>query len=246
MPQASRDGLPWEGDNATVVVAHPDDEALWFSGIMGKVGRLIVCFRAGSPRNRQAHEAVVREFPIAGTVFLSLAGFGAYNPRHSLRPRRTRHGLRIWTSLRGEIAYRRNGRILEERLRELIPRGARVITHNPWGEYGHEEHVQVAAILERRRARGEIDLWHSNYGCPRSFALMRRELRACRPGAVVTLPTDPAFGRRMRDFYRRHGVWTWAPDWDWFGEETYFSRATNGGMRAYAHAPPLNIFQLVD
>ena len=35
-----------------------------------------------------------------------------------------------------------NNKILDK-LRKLIPNKSQIITHNPWGEYGHSEHCQV-------------------------------------------------------------------------------------------------------
>ena len=40
-------------------------------------------------------------------------------------------------------SYDKNYEILALKLRDIIPENSCLITHNPWGEYGHGEHCQV-------------------------------------------------------------------------------------------------------
>ena len=33
------------GSNAALVVAHPDDEALWFSSVLTRVDKIVICYQ---------------------------------------------------------------------------------------------------------------------------------------------------------------------------------------------------------
>ena len=44
-------------------------------------------------------------------------------------------------------SYRNNFQILLSELRKYIPNNSFLISHNPWGEYGHEEHCQLFKVV---------------------------------------------------------------------------------------------------
>lgn len=235
--------VPWSDEAESVlVVAHPDDEALWFSAAARAVDRILICFAPHGASPAQA-ETVVREFPLANAEFLSLAGFGGYCRRHFAFPIRTSAGLLLWRRPWLEGRYRRNARRLAAELGERISSGSTVITHSPWGDYGHEEHVQVHTVLSGMRDALSLRIWHTNYATNKSLPLLRRSL--FRTGMEhATVPTDPELLAKMREFYVRQGVWTWREDWTGFESETYIHRRLADGLPAYTRVPPINLFKL--
>src|SRR5690606_34980381 len=58
--------------------------------------------------------------------------------------------------------YRRNYAMIRSRLADQLLAGMNVFTHAPWGEYGHEDHVQVYRVLESLRDEIGFTLWVSN------------------------------------------------------------------------------------
>ena len=54
-----------------------------------------------------------------------------------------------------------------------------VIAHGPWGEYGHEEHVQVFRVVASLATEMGFRLWLPAYVAPKSEALMLRNLKYC-------------------------------------------------------------------
>ena len=68
--------------------------------------------------------------------------------------------------------YRNNYDELKQRLEEKLRGYRNVFTHNPWGEYGHEEHVQVYRVVKDLQAQMRFNLWYSNYVSNKSFKLM--------------------------------------------------------------------------
>jgi hypothetical protein len=96
-----------------------------------------------------------------------------------------------------------------------------VVTHNPWGEYGHEEHVQVFRAVESLQRELGFMLWVSCYCSNRSDALMRQYLS--RLGTPTPLlPTDKALGARFQALYTEAGCWTWADDYIWPEREVFY------------------------
>src|SRR5919197_5557224 len=58
--------------NAALIVAHPDDEALWFSSIVGRVSRVVVCYEdcADLPHLGPARRAVAQAYPLSTPIWL--------------------------------------------------------------------------------------------------------------------------------------------------------------------------------
>ncbi|MFW5803197.1 MAG: hypothetical protein ACOCWJ_04695 [Verrucomicrobiota bacterium] len=235
--------LPWENAGESVlVVAHPDDEALWFSAAASHVDRIIICF--APPGAETGTAAALRDsFPLAHTEFLNLSGFRGYSRRHFALPLSTRAGLLLWAKPHSEWRYRLNARRLRELLAPRLSSETRVITHSPWGDYGHEEHVQVHTVLSTLAREHSFQLWHTNYAASKSLTLLRRTAfrRQC---SCATTSTNPELLARMKAFYIKHNVWTWHTEWTGFEQETYIRPNLDSAMRAYTPSHPLNLFKL--
>lgn len=239
---------------AALVVAHPDDEALWFSSIVDKIERLIICFldvegRADVTAGR--HRAAA-SFPLQHTEFLGLEESGVFNGADWLAPVTTEYGLAVaprpytMPTFRGD-RYRSNYATLRERLRSRLQGYRNVITHNPWGEYAHEEHVQVhRAVASVQRELG-FDLWFSNYCSNKSHNLMLRHLTEFRSD-YITLETNRELAARLERFYRTHGCWTWPfDDYTWFTHECFLKAGDAAAAHAEArhgHLFPLNFLRV--
>ncbi len=235
--------LPWDDAGESVlVVAHPDDEALWFSAAASHVDRIIVCF-APPGADAETAAALTAGFPLSRTEFLGLPGFRGYSRRHFTFPVSTGAGLLLWAKPHGEWRYRRNARRLRESLARRISSGTSVITHSPWGDYGHEEHVQVHTVLHTLARKHSFHLWHTNYATNKSLKLFRRTSFR-HQSSWVTTPTNPELLARMKEFYIKHNVWTWRSDWTGFEQETYIHLLPDTAMHTYTRSHPLNLFKL--
>jgi hypothetical protein len=119
-----------------------------------------------------------------------------------------------------------------------------VFTHNPWGEYGHEEHVQLFRAVDALRRKIGFRLWVSNYCTERALPLAMRYFSDA-PGSYIRLPTDKDFADQVAGLYRKHGCWTWFDDWAWFDEECSLE-APHGenGAAPHRHLFPLNFFTI--
>ena len=148
-------------DRSILVMAHPDDEVLWASSLLGPVGRLLLAYETlpGRPDVTAGRRAALARFP-RPVESLRLAETAAFGAAAWPDPLETAEGLALAAgpgTMRGfdPEAYRAGFAGLKARLRPELAGAATVVTHAPWGEYGHEDHVQLFRAVDalQRRAR---------------------------------------------------------------------------------------------
>lgn len=258
--------------NSLIVAAHADDEILWFNSIAADVDRILVVYcdfwaHPDLGRQRQAAFAdyprqieclAIDESGAAGCADWSapsLTDYGialGYEANRRALTRIARKSLSIVSAYDPakvatesvSDAYRSNFDAICAALEPRLSADMNVFTHNPWGEYGHEEHIQVFRALERLRDRIGFRLWISNYCTERAMPLALRYFTGT-PDSYVRLRCDKDFAARVADVYRRHGCWTWADDWAWFEDECFMEAPReNAPHRAHHRLFPLNFFAI--
>ncbi|MCO5163299.1 MAG: hypothetical protein M9939_19370 [Mesorhizobium sp.] len=259
--------------NSVIVGAHPDDELLWFNSILKCVDEVIVVYGDfwAQPGLGECRRQAIADYPRTGVTLLDIAESGAHGCADWSNPTLSDHGLafgieanrralthmtrrsmRMVGAGRPETiadeavarAYETNFSRIRDVLRSRLRPGMNVFTHNPWGEYGHEEHVQLFRILDGLRAEIDFRLWMSNYCTERALPLAMRYFETA-PGGYVRLPTDKAFADQVADVYKRHGCWTWADDWAWFDEECFMQAPrVDSQVAPHRHLFPLNLFTI--
>lgn len=259
--------------NSLIIGAHPDDELLWFNSILRDVDEvaIVYCDFWAQPGLGDARRAAIAAYPRDNVFCLGIAESGAYGCANWSDPELSPCGItfsveanrREMTRLarkslsavqamdskrvaRDSVAraYEANFHALCAALEPRLRPDMNVFTHNPWGEYGHEEHIQVFRALNLLRDRIGFKLWMSNYCTERALPLAMRYF-ADAPGGYIRLPTDKVFAERVADVYREHGCWTWADDWAWFDEECFMEAPRDiGTAEAHRHLFPLNFFSI--
>ena len=219
--------------NAVIVAAHPDDEILWMSSILDRVERIVICFQdyPAIPALGKGRRQVLSEYPLDNMTSLAMQEAGVFNCADWGNPRRGRDGLEIRAGQAAMAQYRKNSGILYASLKEMLQGAANVITHNPWGEYGHEEHVQVYQVVSNLQENLGFDLWCSTYFSTRSAPLMALCGEALK-GRAETLKTNRALADRLRECYIAAGCWTWPEHYQWPGEETFVQAGQAQGAPA--------------
>lgn len=204
---------------AAIVAAHPDDEVLWFGSLVPKVSLIILCYgmeAAGTAR--EGRRAVVEEYPFYGVEFFDLVQPGSYTkagwPTPSLGP----FGL-VLEKL--HPAHDESFTEIVARLRQSLHGVTAVFTHNPWGEYGHEEHALVYAAVNSLKEECGFDLYVSPYVGSVMLGLCR-EVVDRGIDDTIRFKIDPAVTAKITELYRKHNVWTWFHPWNWPDEESFF------------------------
>lgn len=215
-----------------MVVAHPDDEALWLSSVLRHAEKVIFCIvdifgdRPATDRRNQA----IRALPLQNIVCLSVPGSGTFHYVDWSHPNLTEYGVEIGDPA-ARIRYKQNyARLLEELAGQLTDVDL-VFTHNPWGDYGHPEHIQVYRAVSALQKEHGFDLAFSNYIGPRSQRLATTLAGRFNWDRSVRLVTDRRRAHKLEKIYKRHDIWTWDYYHRWpLAETIYICPAGGEGL----------------
>jgi len=215
---------PAQEARTAIVVAHPDDEALWLSGVLARADQLVFCF--GEPFQRPqlaaARRRAVAALPLGGLVDLGIPESGAGFSVDWPLPRMTAFGVAI-NDPQARPRYEANFHKLVMALRPVLANCRDVYTHNPWGEYGHAEHLQVHRAVALLQAELGFTLWFSNYVAGKSFSLAKHLANRILWAERVELQPDEAFARRLMRVYVQAGAWTWTRLHRWPRIEIFYA-----------------------
>ena len=228
--------MPDDWSEAALVVAHPDDEILWFSSCVESVSTIVICFHEvlSKPHWTEGRDQSIERFPLSNAIFLRLTQAEVFDAARWPNPELTEFGVRV-SNKRGrsqefsERLYEANFSALRNGLRKQLVGRKIVITHNPWGEYGHEEHIQVfRAVLSLKEEIG-FEVWCSNYLSAKSQDLFLKWVPRLDP-TFVRASTNRAISEQIKEIYSEHGCWTWFPDYQWPPDEAFFRIAVRDGL----------------
>ncbi len=231
--------------DSILVVAHPDDEILWFSSIVDKVDEILFCFQDYPPLPTlgAGRKKVLQEYPLNNISSLEIEESGSFSGADWNDPAESPCGMAITHGREIRQRYRRNYHLLETRLAEKLHGYRNVFTHNPWGEYGHEDHVQVYRAIETVQQRHPFTLWFSNYAGNRSAKMMFNHISGF-DTEYIPLPTHPTLAQKIAALYKKHGCWTWYSDYRWFDEECFIQDGRTGETeKSYGHIFPINMLK---
>ena len=229
-----------------IVAAHPDDEILWFSSLLEKADHVVLCYlgELANPEFGQFRSQALSRFPLIEKMScLELTALGVSRPKNFVSPKFSPFGIELLADSKlpenGQKHYRNNYLLLRSKLADILGKYHNVVTHNPWGEYGHEEHVQVYRAIKDLQPSLGFDLWTSNYCSTRTVGLVGSIAQASQ---VVTLPTNSQLAQGIMELYIRNQCWTWYENWKWPTEETFFKEAPVGSPGiTYGSVLPVNL-----
>ncbi len=228
-----------------LIVAHPDDETLWFSSIVDKVDEILFCFSDYPPLPSlgSGRKKVLDSYPLDNISSLEIEESGSFSGADWNTPAESPWGMAITQSRQIKQRYQDNYPLLEKLLAEKLRRYSNVFTHNPWGEYGHEDHVQVYRAVENLQKQLSFQLWFSNYVSNRSAKLMFSYISGF-DNEYVSLPTNPELAERIANNYKKHNCWTWYDDYRWFDRESFINSSYIGNAKKnYGHIFPVNMLK---
>lgn len=212
----------------TIVMAHPDDEVLWASSVLATADAVILCFGdfPGRAAFSQGRRSAMQTLPLLQGETLDVIEATMFNHATWPLPEESPEGLmprKLPFNLHGAVlaAYRANFETLCQILETRLVGVTDVVTHNPWGEYGHEDHVQIFRAVEHVSRRLGFRVWVTGYASDKAVLLMQRHLHRLGPPSQP-LPTDKALGDTLRRHFIFHGCWTWPEDYVWPDTEWFF------------------------
>ena len=233
-------------EKSIIIASHPDDEVLWFSSILEKVNEIVICYLdiASYPKLTIGRRKSLSEYPLKNISFLAVEESEAFFGANFNSPVITSYGIEISRKGKSDKKYIENYHNIKENLRKHLAGCQNVFTHNPWGEYGHEEHIQIYRIIKELQKKMEFDLWFSNYCSNKSFPLIIKYISEF-DSEYITLKTNKKISNNIRDLYKKNGCWTWYDDWKWFDEESFIKDKTcKESVNKYGRAFPLNLIKV--
>jgi len=238
-------------DKAALVVAHPDDEALWFSSIVERVDEVVICFMdvPSRPDWSEGRRTCRVSYPLRKGAFLGLQESEVFNGADWMAPVLTHYGLEVSKRKDSSPAfsverYRNNYVELRQQLSTRLKGCRNVFTHNPWGDYGHEEHVQVFRTIHGLQREFGFNIWFSNYCSNKSNNLMLEYISGF-DNIYVTFESNQELGKRLMQLYKGNNCWTWFNDYTWFTQECFMSlKRVEFGKNSEGHIFPINYIKL--
>jgi LmbE family N-acetylglucosaminyl deacetylase len=221
--------------HSAVVVAHPDDEALWLSSVLGSAERVVFCFGDlfDRPKTSAARRNAVASLPLRELIDLRIPESGGSLTVDWAQPHLTETGIALADPAASE-RYVANFPVLVEALRTALAGCTNVYTHNPWGEYGHADHIQVHCAIAALQDELGYTMWFSNYVGMASWRLA--QALATQPLWTVkrTVVPDVKLAQALKQVYRRNGAWTWNRWHRWPDEEVLYAMPPGGTAPRHA------------
>ena len=230
-------------EKSMIVCAHPDDEALWFSSILCQVNGVVICYQkvASNEVWSSGRKRSLLHYPIKNVSSLEVVESEVFNNDNYREPELTGYGLKIKRDSISADKYKENFITIKSALKEKLFGCQNVYTHNPWGEYGNEEHVQVYKAVKDLQQEFKFNLWFSNYCSEKSIDLLKKTINLCST-QKNTKRTDRITCRYIKHHYRKNRCWTWFNDWTGFREESFIKiHSAHKDNRSSHSLLPLNM-----
>ena len=210
---------------SAVVVAHPDDEALWLSSVLASAKRIVFAFGAvfDRPGRSEARRRAVAALPLNGIVNLEIPESGVDWKSYQTQPELTPLGIKIAESPVRE-RYESNYARLHDGLRTSLTGCTHVYTHNPWGEYGHPEHIQVYRAVTALQEELGYKVCFSNYVSARNLTFVRGLAERLSWAQRAVVRPDLGVARALMAVYRHHGAWTYPLAHRWPAHEVMYTQ----------------------
>ena len=240
------DRYPHIIEKSAIVVAHPDDEVLWLSSVLNHADKIIFCFNdyPEEPALGIGRTKAINDYPLTNTVTLNIEEAAVFNKADWDTPNETSFGLEISRDKTAREKYEKNYSKIFQMLSSMLIGFKNVFTHNPWGEYGHEDHVQIYRIIKELQKKMGFDIWHSNYCSNHSMNLMMNHISGFSSN-YISLPIDIELAITISDIYKKYGCWTWYKDYKWFKDESLIKDSQSAAKTLpYGHVFPVNFIKI--
>jgi len=169
------------------MVAHPDDEILWFNP--SYFDKIFIFFsdRHDRPEMKAARLRAISEHPLRDKIEL----MGITEPGLFKNKTRTHeYAIAYETVLRAMETIKQTNKITE------------LFTHNKQGEYGHDDHVLLHNAAHDVFAPDQVAIW-----CPMKFIKFKFLFKWNK--VTREIENDIPLFKKIRAIYVKHHAWTW-------------------------------------
>lgn len=170
----------------TMLIAHPDDEVIFGWPVLKEAKKIICCANDYHDRTKRWEYSARKE---------ALMEIGAFVDAEVVSPDRNCDFHKL-SGLNGEL----NDFIFS--IYELLKDERAIFTHNPWGEYGHLDHI-LAYTIAKNSGKTLIvtDIvqntgWYPVFGWEYGNSVKQCEV-------------DKVFYEKCKAIYVKHNCWTW-------------------------------------
>jgi glycosyltransferase involved in cell wall biosynthesis len=240
--------IPAMLEKSIIISAHPDDEVLWFSSVLDKVNKIVICLvnNESRPRWNIGRRKSLAAYPLKTLSVLDIDQAEVFNGGDWDNPVATEYGIEIANKMMTAqgAKYRANYEKLMQQLETYLTGCLNVFTHNPWGEYGHEEHIQVYRAVKSLQGKLKFNLWFSNYVSNKSFKLMLSHADRFH-FEYASFETNKALAHDIMRIYKMHKCWTWYDHWEWYPKESFIQeRDFEHGDKKLGNLFPTNLIKV--
>ena len=203
-------------ENFTIVLAHPDDEVIFASSILKTAKKIIICFgeSANEPNISRSRKTLYEKYPLRNISFLKIKESPRWQKMSYLpllNPLETEYGINKGSSF--EDKYKENFYKIYEALDSQLKNETTIVTHNPWGEYGHPEHIQVHRCICKLAAKFKFKVYVTGYGSGLSSELMYKTNHKISNFALIK-NVEKSFFNKLKELYIYSGCWTWDTNYE--------------------------------
>ena len=161
-----------------IVMAHPDDEVIFGWPVLKETNKILICSSdLDNPKRMWCKNRKIALMEVCSELGIKYECLN-YNSEFYRLPTRDETLKRMANDIQRRV-------------------GDKVFTHNPWGEYGHIDHIIINQIVPGHCSDILID---SNWLPVRRHGLGR---------LIKKAEWDEAIYQKLKKIYVRHGCWTW-------------------------------------
>lgn len=202
-----------------LIVAHPDDEIIFFSSVIKLVDKIIVCFGPSDDELlTEGRHKIIEKYPLKNIEWLQIPEANVYQSATWNKPKVVEAGLMVRKNTK---IYNQNYKSLCKLLKLHLANFDEIYTHNPWGEYGHEEHISVFNAVASSINREYQKLYVSAYVSDRSMNLMTLWSKSIQADMKCHVVPENLC-RQIKDLYCAENCWTWDDEYIWPNHEIFF------------------------
>jgi LmbE family N-acetylglucosaminyl deacetylase len=168
-----------------LIVAHPDDEIIWFSPVSFDLIVIAFLARHDKPYAKSYRELAIAEHPLREKIILLRIGESGF-----------------WKDNRRVEQYQISRESLYSSLSDLKQQYhiTKIFTHNSTGEYGHDDHILVNEVVTS--VFGEIEIF-----CPVESNHITDQ------DGIISVSNDMDFYEKVKAVYCKNKAWTWQHDY---------------------------------